>query len=195
VNDSRESKNQKICAMLHAKDEKGMELLFNTYYKVLVVWADVFLRDMNMAEDVVQDFFLHVWNNKIYLKFEPTTLVSFLYVSIRNRCLNRLDKQDIFHSIIELDHVDLAFEEYSERHEEIVSKVLKEISLLSDRSRDIMNGVFVEGLKYREVAERYGISISTVKTLVATSVKKLRERLNDEIVASFLLFFHGFNFK
>mgnify|MGYP000966496576 FL=1 len=90
MNDSRESKNQKICAMLHAKDEKGMELLFNTYYKVLVVWADVFLRDMNMAEDVVQDFFLHVWNNKIYLKFEPTTLVSFLYVSIRNRCLNRL---------------------------------------------------------------------------------------------------------
>ena len=58
-----------------------------------------------------------------------------------------------------------------------------------------MNGVFVEGLKYREVAERYGISISTVKTLVATSVKKLRERLNDEIVASFLLFFYGFNFK
>lgn len=57
MNDSRESKNQKICAMLHAKDEKGMELLFNTYYKVLVVWADVFLRDMNMAEDVVQDFF------------------------------------------------------------------------------------------------------------------------------------------
>ena len=54
MNDSRESKNQKICAMLHAKDEKGMELLFNTYYKVLVVWADVFLRDMNMAEDVVQ---------------------------------------------------------------------------------------------------------------------------------------------
>ena len=89
----------------------------------------------------------------------------------------------------------MAFEEYSERHEEIVSKVLKEISLLSDRSRDIMNGVFVEGLKYREVAERYGISISTVKTLVATSVKKLRERLNDEIVASFLLFFYGFNFK
>ena len=52
-----------------------------------------------------------------------------------------------------------------------------------------MNGVFVEGLKYREVAERYGISVSTVKTLLGLSVKKLRERLNEELFAGFLLFF------
>ena len=53
-----------------------------------------------------------------------------------------------------------------------------------------MNGVFVEGLKYREVAERYGISLSTVKTLLSNSVKKLRERLDDEFFAGFLLFFY-----
>ena len=163
-----------------------MELLFDVYYKSLVVWADTFLRDMNMAEDVVQDFFLSVWNGKTYQKFEPATLASFLYVSVRNRCLNRLDKQDIFHHAVELDHVDLAFEEYNERHDEIVAKVLEEIALLPDRSREVMNGVFVEGLKYREVAERYGISLSTVKTLLSNSVKKLRERLDDEFFAGFL---------
>ena len=167
-----------------------MELLFDVYYKSLVVWADTFLRDMNMAEDVVQDFFLSGWNGKTYKKFEPATLASFLYVSVRNRCLNRLDKQDIFHHAVELDHVDLAFEEYNERHDEIVAKVLEEIALLPDRSREVMNGVFVEGLKYREVAERYGISLSTVKTLLSNSVKKLRERLDDEFFAGFLLFFY-----
>ena len=104
--------------------------------------------------------------------------------------MNRLDKQDIFHHAVELDHVDLAFEEYNERHDEIVAKVLEEIALLPDRSREVMNGVFVEGLKYREVAERYGISLSTVKTLLSNSVKKLRERLDDEFFAGFLLFFY-----
>ena len=70
-----------------------------------------------------------------------------------------------------------------------MSKVLDEIALLPERSRDVVNGVFVEGLKYREVAERYGISVSTVKTLLGLSVKKLRERLNEELCAGFLLFF------
>ena len=70
-----------------------------------------------------------------------------------------------------------------------MSKVLDEIALLPERSRDVVNGVFVEGLKYREVAERYGISVSTVKTLLGLSVKKLRERLNEELFAGFLLFF------
>lgn len=166
-----------------------MELLFDAYYKPLVVWADTFLRDVNMAEDVVQDFFFSIWNNKVYLNFFPSTLTSFLYVSVRNRCLNRMDKQDVFHHAVDLDHVDLAFEEYNENHDAIVSKVLDEIALLPERSRDVVNGVFVEGLKYREVAERYGISVSTVKTLLGLSVKKLRERMNEELFAGFLLFF------
>lgn len=100
-----------------------------------------------------------------------------------------MDKQDVFHHAVDLDHVDLAFEEYNENHDAIVSKVLDEIALLPERSRDVVNGVFVEGLKYREVAERYGISVSTVKTLLGLSVKKLRERLNEELFAGFLLFF------
>ena len=166
-----------------------MELLFDAYYKPLVVWADTFLRDVNMAEDVVQDFFFSIWNNKVYLNFFPSTLTSFLYVSVRNRCLNRMDKQDVFHHAVDLDHVDLAFEDYNENHDAIVSKVLDEIALLPERSRDVVNGVFVEGLKYREVAERYGISVSTVKTLLGLSVKKLRERMNEELFAGFLLFF------
>ena len=52
-----------------------------------------------------------------------------------------------------------------------------------------MNCVFLEGLKYREVAERYGISVSTVKTLLGNSVKKLRERLDKELFSGFLFFY------
>ena len=62
MNDSGGNKNQEICRLLRSGNQKGMELLFDVYYKSLVVWADTFLRDMNMAEDVVQDFFLSVWN-------------------------------------------------------------------------------------------------------------------------------------
>ena len=85
--------------------------------------------------------------------------------------------------------MNLAFEEYNERHDQIVSRVLEEMALLPERSREIMNCVFLEGLKYREVAERYGISVSTVKTLLGNSVKKLRERLDKELFSGFLFFY------
>ena len=69
VNDSEKNRNQEICNLLRSGNQKGMELLFDAYYKPLVVWADTFLRDVNMAEDVVQDFFFSIWNNKVYLNF------------------------------------------------------------------------------------------------------------------------------
>lgn len=35
-----------------------MEVLFNSYYRPLVLWADSFLGDIPAAEDLVQDFFV-----------------------------------------------------------------------------------------------------------------------------------------
>ncbi len=189
MNNSGKNKDQEICVMLSSKNQKGMDLLFDAYYKPLVVWADTFLRDLNLAEDVVQDLFVSIWKDKVYLRFKPETLASFLYVSVRNRCFKRIEKRDVFRNASVLDHVDLVFEEYNERHDQIVSRVLEEMALLPERSREIMNCVFLEGLKYREVAERYGISVSTVKTLLGNSVKKLRERLNQELFSGFLLFY------
>ena len=43
--------------------------------------------------------------------------------------------------------------------------------------------------KYQEVADRLGISVSTVKTLLGISVRKLRERMGKERFADFLLFY------
>ncbi len=189
MNNSGKNKDQEICVMLSSKNQKGMDLLFDAYYKPLVVWADTFLRDLNLAEDVVQDLFVSIWKDKIYERFKPETLASFLHVSVRNRCFKRIEKRDVFRNASVLDHVDLVFEDYNERHDQIVSRVLEEMALLPERSREIMNCVFLEGLKYREVAERYGISVSTVKTLLGNSVKKLRERLNKELFSGFLLFY------
>ena len=189
MNNSGRKKDQEICVMLSSMNQKGMELLFDAYYKTLVVWADTFLRDMNLAEDVVQDLFVSIWKDKVYLRFKPETLSSFLHVSVRNRCFKRIEKRDVFRNASVLDHVELVFEEYNERHDQLVSRVLEEMALLPERSREIMNCVFLEGLKYREVAERYGISVSTVKTLLGNSVKKLRERLNKELFSGFLLFY------
>ena len=52
-----------------------------------------------------------------------------------------------------------------------------------------MLAVFVDGLKYREVAEKYHISLSTVKTLLGNAVRKLKEQLGTDDLTVFLFLF------
>ena len=83
--------DQEICSLLKVRKIGGMELLFREYYKPLVVWATTFLHDTQRAEDIVQDFFVKLWE-KPYSALLPETLKSYLFTSIRNLALNQLDK-------------------------------------------------------------------------------------------------------
>ena len=182
-------RDDEICRLLSTGDPKGMDLLFNTYYSRLVVWAGTFLKVIQLAEGVVQEFFIALWEKRKQKELTAPFLTSFLYVSVRNRCLNKLEKQDIFHNTTDLQEVHLAFEEYNEKHDRILTQVLQEMENLPPRSRVIMEEVFIHNMKYREVAEKYNVSISTVKTLLGNAVRKLRERLDKEKFAGFLFFF------
>ena len=184
-----EMKDRQICDLLNSRDQKGMELLFEGYYKSLVSWANTFLNDLGLAEDIVQEFFIALWNQEIHRELKPETLSSFLRVLVRNRCYNQLGKRDVFSRFVSVERVDCMFEEYDDSRDQIVARIMNEIALLPPRSQEILNYVFVEGLKYQEVADRLGISVSTVKTLLGISVRKLRERMGKERFTEFLFFY------
>ena len=150
---------EEICRLLAADDWRGMELMFRVYYKRLVVWADTFLEDMQLAEDIVQELFITLWEKKRRRTLQSSTLSSFLFVSVRNQCYHRLEKKDTLRHTVDLKEVNIAFEEYNEKHDYIITRILNEIEKLPPRSQEIMLAVFVDGLKYREVAEKYHISL------------------------------------
>lgn len=180
---------EEICRLLAADDWRGMELMFRVYYKRLVVWADTFLEDMQLAEDIVQELFITLWEKKRRRTLQSSTLSSFLFVSVRNQCYHRLAKKDTLRHTVDLKEVNIAFEEYNEKHDYIITRILNEIEKLPPRSQEIMLAVFVDGLKYREVAEKYHISLSTVKTLLGNAVRKLKEQLGTDDLTVFLFLF------
>lgn len=73
---------EEICRLLAADDWRGMELMFRVYYKRLVVWADTFVEDMQLAEDIVQELFITLWEKKRRKTLQSSTLSSFLFVSL-----------------------------------------------------------------------------------------------------------------
>lgn len=167
--------DETICLLIQRKEKNGMEYLFEKYYRSLVVWADTFIHDVNAAENLVQEFFIKLWEKRMLEHVRPLHLKSYLYAGVRNRALNSLDKADPLRRVGEVALPAGVWEEYDDFKDEVVEKIREAVERLPERSRDVVKSVYLENLKYKEVAEKYGISIATVKTLLVNSLKSLRK--------------------
>ena len=163
-----------ICRFLGEHDHRGMEVLFEYYYRPLVLWADTFLGDIPAAEDVVQDFF-DFWEKRAYERITSGNIRGYLFAAVRNRALKLLEKRDVLRESGG-DLPVLADENDTDwLTEEILQAVEAEIEKLPPRMREVLRAVYIDGLSYRETAEKFVISIATVKTLLVNALKRLRK--------------------
>ena len=181
--------DQEICELLKERKIGGMELLFKEYYKPLVVWAATFLHDTQRSEDVVQDFFVKLWEKSFVDKLQPDTLKSYLFTSVRNLALNQLDRIDPLRRACDVARYESPCEEYDSFEDEVFRRVETEIGKLPPRTQEIIRSVYLKGMKYKEVADELGISVSTVNSLLVKALKKLRQTTEKEGDIAVYLFF------
>ena len=179
--------DQEICELLKERKIGGMELLFKEYYKPLVVWVATFLHDTQRSEDVVQDFFVKLWEKSFADKLQPDTLKSYLFTSVRNLALNQLDRIDPLRRACDVARYESPWEEYDSFEDEVFRRVETEIGKLPPRTQEIIRSVYLKGMKYKEVAEEMNISLNTVKTHITRALKFLRDELQDDLVLLFIL--------
>ena len=68
-------------------DKKLFENLFRSYYSVLCRYALRYLHDEQVAEDIVQEYYVDIWENA-KLSIIPEQFFSYSCHAIYNRCLN-----------------------------------------------------------------------------------------------------------
>ena len=180
--------DQEIFSLLKVRKIGGMELLFREYYKPLVVWATTFLHDTQRAEDIVQDFFVKLWE-KPYSAFLPETLKSYLFTSIRNLALNQLDKIDPLRQACDVAYYDSPWNEYDNFEDEVFRRVEEELEKLTPRAQDVIRKIYLEGMKYKDVADKLGISVATVNSILVRALKKLRQQADNKDELAIYLFF------
>lgn len=171
------SSDQDILAFMRKDKTIGIQHLFDRYYRPLVLFADEFLKDSSAAEDLVQDFFVKLWEDDYLLKVAEGVLGSYLYSAVRNRAISFLQKKDVLRDSQELGVIDIFVDVVEDIDEERMDIVMKEVELLPERTRQVVERVMLRGLKYKEAAEELKISINTVKFALKEGTKRLRERL------------------
>jgi len=162
-----------------AGDQFAFEQLFRTHYAPLCAFARQYLKDAERAEDLVQDLFFRLWQDRAKLNVTGSAK-AYLFASVRNRCLNALEVMG--RTRLLQDHEEPLMEEEGPSEDERayrLARVDAAVEALPEERRRIFRMSRYEGLKYQEIADRLGISVKTVENQLGRALKTLREDLQD----------------
>jgi RNA polymerase sigma-70 factor, ECF subfamily len=162
-------------------NRKGIRAAFEKYYEDLCLFGVNITGDLPSAEDIVQTVFIKCWQENSFLSIK-TSLKSYLYISVRNGCINHLKKQQAHRHIDLTDYAlsdKLASNDEAEQLPDalVINELNKAIDKLPEKCREIFLLVVVQSKSYKEAASELGVSINTVKTQISRAMTKLRHSL------------------
>ena len=171
---------EEILSVINQWNEKSLAALYRNFYKVTVSYAYEIVEEQMIAEDVVQDVFLSMWENKKTFN-SSGHLRTFIIQCIHNRCIDKLRhnknsfnrEQEVFY----ISDTILAPNEEDILREEVYQNLLMAIEALPDRQRDVFL-LLMEGKKNSEIAKILQISLNTVKSHRKRGMELLKSTLN-----------------
>ena len=160
--------------------EKGaFELLYNKYKDKIQYFVYNIVKDYQKAEDITQDVFIYVMQNKIK---EGYTFKYYIYLVAKSRAYNQINMEKRRTEINE-EYIFNGTEQVGQDVADIVTKnekrkeILNAIDMLDDRYKNAIYLVKIEELSYQETAQILGESIQNVKNLIHRGKKELRKIL------------------
>jgi len=167
------------------KDDEILQqygLLYEKHAPGLIFYARKFVAEF-VAEDIVHDVFLKIWNDKSFYIIEDTIL-NYLFRAVRNSCLNYLKHQTINHDFITIHTAELSIEELNASSvedliiaEEQLAAIHAAIKSLPEKCETVFRLSFFEDKKNSEIAETLNISIRTVESHLYKALTILRKAL------------------
>jgi RNA polymerase sigma-70 factor (family 1) len=175
-------RDRAIIEKFRCGDIKAFEKIFNKLYPVLCFFSNKYLKDSIESEDVTQDLFIQVWNQRE--KFESFEQIkAFLYLSAKNKCLNIIKHINIKEKYNHENGTSLNIEDSFEENiirTEIIEQIKNSIDKLPGQRKKVIL-LSLNGLTNNEIATELNISINTVKLHKKIAYEKLKEELKNTI--------------
>lgn len=177
--DSKELERELIKRLINS-DEEAFCDLYALYKNRLMYFAMKFLKSKEFAEDVFQDAFASVWQNRRFLNPE-SPFSAYIYTIVRNRILNLLStfenekklKESILSSAIEIDN-ETSQSILDADLSAIIEKVIENLTPQQSKVFEMSRKRF---MSHKEIAAELGISVYTVQQHISTSLRLIRTYL------------------
>ncbi len=176
---------------LQKGDEHAYAYLMDKYYQRLCVYAKSLCHDIYLAEDIVQNIFLAVWERRKKLK-DIYPIKSYLYQCVCNEFINQYRKKSNLLAL-EKEYMTtlntIIKEEDSNNLAQLITLVEEEIQNLPPKCKVIFTLAKMEGLTYTEIAEHLNISFRTVENQISKAFTLIREKAGSKINSILFLIF------
>lgn len=163
--------------------------IYDLYYETLCRFLFLYTQDVQVIEDVVQEIFLSLWENRDTV--EINHIKTYLFQSARNKMLNHLRNQKNRSILLEQWFEEQMLHQTSKSDNLDTDKLLRAvenaIENLPQKCKEIFVLNKIENLPYKKIAEAKGISIKTVENQIGIALKKIRELLSKNIISFLIL--------
>lgn len=174
-----------ILYRISESDEAAFGELFESLFPGLLSFAISILKDQHLAEEVVQDVFIKLWENRQTID-RIENISPYLYKAVRYTSIDALEKRKKFKSVSfeevgETFTFSFGYQGSSLINKENCLKISEAISQLPAKCRLIFRLIKEDGMKYKEVAQLLDLSEKTVENQMNIAVKKLIEALKADL--------------
>ena len=169
-------------------DHQAFSELFTSFYPSLYGYALRYTGQAYVAEELVQEFFLTLWERRSNLQVH-TSIKAYLYTSFRNLIFNHFraqlknpiqpesqESEEMLNSTALCSRAD---EHISE--EELKALIQQAIAALPAKCRVIFSLSRHNHMGYKEIAQELSLSVKTVENQMSIALKKLRKALHEYI--------------
>ncbi len=174
-----------LARRLKNRDPQAMAELYDRYGRVMFALIFRVVRNEAVAEDLVQETFLRIWNRVHAFDHEKGSLGPWVLAVARNRAIDYLRSVDgrMAQNALELEKleqpalfVDL---ENGILNLDRVRKLRGAFEKLSQNQRLVLELAYWEGFSQTEISDRLKQPLGTVKTWIRTGLKLLRQELGE----------------
>ena len=189
---------KELFARIAAGDGHAYAMVFRQYFEPLRTNAFKLLKSTFWAEEIVQDVFLYLWDQRKKLA-DVESPASYLYRVTANRCINRMRREALETKMqylvkISLHGTGASQPENTYDLHKVETLIAEAVARLPTQQRRIFLLQQEEGLSYQEIADRLQISKNTVRNHMVRTLRSIRQYLQSQGDFLLLLFSAWFLF-
>jgi len=162
----------------------SLRVLHDRYYFQLCSYANKYLPDLSLCEELVSDCFVKLWLQREHILIQKS-VKAYLFFMLKNRIVDHIRKAGKNFILNSNSLPDLPDEEMMNK-QDFYAELYHAIKKLPEQRRHILELAAFDSLTYKEIAKRLNISVNTVKTQMGRAYRFLKEELDPK---NFLLFY------
>ncbi len=172
---------------LPMKNPEIFEQTYTDYWQKLNAFSYTMTQDKDLAQNIVQDVFIDLWERKDDLNINA--IEPYLFRAVKNQIFKHYQNNRFDKTIMEDKFEDYIIDNFSTIDPEVTDLLYSLLDKLPEKRKEVLLMYKFQDMSIDQIADELGISKQTVKNQISSALKQLREGLKDLVWLAPIVFF------